>query len=85
MNNFHPPPKFPAAFPGLRKARSKTPVQGGGGLHKRWKDRNGNIYEWDSQHGTLEKYSRRGRHLGEFDPNSGQQTKPRDPSRTVEP
>jgi len=45
----------------------------------------GIIYEWDSQHGTVEKYDKRGAHLGEYDPNTAEQTKPADPSRSVEP
>jgi hypothetical protein len=79
------PPDVPAAFPDLVDARSKTPVKGGGGLRKRWKDKKRNIYEWDSQHGRLEKYNKRGRHLGEFDPDTGLQTKPADPTRYVDP
>ena len=31
-------------------------------------------YEWDSQHGTVEKYDKKGRHLGEFDPDTGKPT-----------
>jgi hypothetical protein len=54
-------------------------------LRRRWKDLEGNVYEWDSMHGKVEKYDRRGRHLGEFDPVSGEQTKPADPGRLVEP
>ncbi|MBU1218214.1 hypothetical protein KKF97_00250, partial [Myxococcota bacterium] len=49
------PPKKMEAFPDLTIVKRKTPVQGGGGLRKRWKDKEGNIYEWDSQHGRLEK------------------------------
>ncbi|GLO58913.1 hypothetical protein PPUJ20066_49490 [Pseudomonas putida] len=52
-------------------ARPKTPIQGGGGLRKRWKLPDGCICEWDSQHGEIEKYDRRGRHLGAFDPETG--------------
>ncbi len=80
-----PAPKTIAGIPGLTRARPKTPVQGVGGLRKRWKDSEGNIYEWDSQHGTLEKYNKKGKHLGEFDPETGKQTKPADPTREVEP
>jgi Cytotoxic len=80
-----PPPKTIRAFPGLRRLTSKTPVRGGGKLRKRWKDRSGNIYEWDGQHGRLEKYNARGKHLGEYDPETGIQTKPADPTRTIEP
>ncbi|WP_134705485.1 MULTISPECIES: colicin E3/pyocin S6 family cytotoxin [unclassified Rahnella] len=43
------------------------------------------IYEWDSQHGTVEVYDKSGRnHLGEFNPETGFQTKPADSSRRVE-
>lgn len=80
-----PPPELPA-FPRAKDARRKTPNQGGGGLRKRWKDPDGTIYEWDRQHGTVETYSRNGlRHLGEYDPGTGKQVKPPDPTRTVEP
>jgi hypothetical protein len=80
-----PPPKDLLAFSDAERVKPKTPVQGGGGLRKRWKDSEGNIYEWDSQHGTVEKYDPSGqRHLGEFDPKTGQQTKPPDPSRKIE-
>jgi hypothetical protein len=54
-------------------------------MRKRWKDPKGNIYEWDSQHGTVEKCNKRGKHQGEFDPDTGEQTKPKDPKREVEP
>ena len=70
---------------GLKRVKEKTPRQGGGGKRRRWKDPKGNIYEWDYQHGTVEKYNKRGKHLGEFNPQTGQQTKPADPSRKVEP
>ncbi len=72
-------------FSGLKQARKKTYVQGGGLKRARWKDGKGNIFEWDSRHGALEKYNRRGVHLGEFDPYTGQQTKDADKSRRVEP
>jgi len=78
------PPAIPAAFPDLTPAKQKT-SRPGGGLRARWKDADGNIYEWDYQHGKLEKYDRRGKHQGEYDPTTGQQTKPRDPKRKVEP
>ena len=80
-----PPPKELEAFPSVKRATPKTPVQGGGGLRKRWKDGKGGIYEWDSRHGTVERYSKTGEHLGEFDARTGEQLKPADPSREVEP
>lgn len=83
--SYKPAPSSIPGVPGLRRARPKTSVKGGGGLRKRWTDRDGNIYEWDSQHGALEKYDRRGKHLREYNPETGQQNKPGDPSRSVEP
>jgi len=80
-----PAPRSLKAFPKAVRARPKTPVQGGGGLRPRWKDPKGAIYEWDSQHGAVEKYTSNGKHLGEFDPETGSQTKPADPTRKVEP
>ena len=73
--NYIPAPKEIKGIPGLNHAKPKTSVQGGGGLRKRWKDKKGNIYEWDSQHGAVEKYNKRGKHQGEFDPATGAQTK----------
>jgi hypothetical protein len=78
-------PRDLPAYPDARAVRPKTSVQGGGGLRRRWVDSQGNIYEWDSQHGAVERYNSRGRHLGEFDPDTGAQTKPADPTRSVEP
>ena len=83
MTYIPPPDKF-EAFPTLRRVRPKTRA-GGGKLRKPWVDEDANIYEWDSRHGRLEKYNARGRHLGEFDPETGLQTKPADPARSVEP
>jgi hypothetical protein len=83
--NYVPAPKELEGFSGLNRANPKTPIQGGGGLRSRWKDQKGNIYEWDSQHGAIEKYNKSGKHLGEFDPNTGKQTKPAVPGRRVEP
>lgn len=84
-HSYYPPPKGLTAFPDAQVTPRKTPIKGGGGLRKRWKTRDGTIFEWDSQHGTVEKYSKRGKHLGEFDPETGQQTKDPDKSREVEP
>ena len=83
-HKYHPAPKGSLeAFPGLKKAPPRNPVQGGGKLRDRWKDKKGEIYEWDSMHGRLEKYNKRGKHQGEFDPKTGRQTKPRDPSKDL--
>ncbi|HRI51090.1 MAG TPA: colicin E3/pyocin S6 family cytotoxin [Pseudomonadota bacterium] len=81
---YHSPPKQLDAFPTAQRVQQKTAVQGGGTLRKRWKDVDGTIYEWDSRHGTVEKYTKQGKHIGEFDPKTGVQLKPRDPTRRVE-
>jgi hypothetical protein len=72
------PPQNLPAFPDAVRVRRKN-------NRVRWQDSDGNIYEWDYQHGRVEKYNKRGKHLGEFDPNTGEQTKPADPSRRTEP
>lgn len=79
-----PPPKVLPGFKDAERVRGKTPVRGGGGLRARWKTKDGKIIEWDSQHGKVEVYSPNGKHLGEFDPVTGQQTKPPVPGRPVE-
>jgi RHS repeat-associated protein len=79
------PPKTLPAFPDATRQTAKTPYQGGGGKRTRWKDSEGKIYEWDRQHGRVEVYDKRGKHQGEYDPNTGAQTKPADKSRRVEP
>jgi RHS repeat-associated protein len=73
-------PAFPDAIP----VKPKTSVQGGGGKRKRWKNKK-NIFEWDSQHGTVEVYGKSGKnHKGEFDPNTGKRLKPPNEGRSVE-
>jgi hypothetical protein len=84
VHGYHPPPAGLTAFPDAVKVTGKTKVQGGGGLRKRWKDGKARILEWDSQHGTVEIYDRQGKHLGEFDAITGEQTKPAQPGRKVE-
>ena len=66
--NYKLPPATPKAFPDLIEVKRKSG-------RKRWRDRRGRLYEWDGQHGTLEMYDKRGRHLGEFDPDTGRQLK----------
>lgn len=51
---------------------------------RRWQTTDNKFYEWDYQHGTIEKYDKNGRHLGEFDPVTGKQTKPANPKRKIE-
>jgi hypothetical protein len=68
----------------VKPAPLKTSVRGGGKKRRRWKDASGKIYEWDSQHGKVEMYTKQGKHLGEYDPKTGEQTKPADSTRRVE-
>ena len=42
-------------------------------------------YEWDYQHGDVEKYNKRGKHQGTINPETGKQTKPPVKGREVEP
>mgnify|MGYP001685595785 CR=1 FL=1 len=42
------------------------------------------ILECDSQHGEVEKYDKRGKHLGAFDPKSGKQLKDPIKNRRIE-
>jgi RHS repeat-associated protein len=80
-----PAPKTLDAFPDATRARPKTPVQGGQGLRSRWRIPDGDILEWDSRHGTLERYSPKGKHKGEFDPKTGRRLKPPNAKYRVEP
>jgi len=71
LSNYTFAPKHLPVFPDAISVKRKTPVQGGGMLRKRWRLGDGCICEWDSQHGEVEKYDRRGNHLGAYDPESG--------------
>lgn len=86
-HSYHQPPKTEeiTAFPGLKTAKKMNPVQGGGGLRKRWTDAKGKrIYEWDSMHGELEEYrASDGAHLGAFDPATGERREDPKPERSI--
>jgi hypothetical protein len=84
IQSYIPPPKKLLGFPGSRQVPPKTPM-GGGKKRKRWLNDDGDILEWDYQHGKIERYNPRGKHEGEFDPNTGGQTKPVDPTRKIVP
>jgi hypothetical protein len=74
-------PKELPAFPDAIRVEPKSFVQGGGTMRRRWETKK-NIFEWDSRHGTVEVYNKQGtQHLGEFDPHTGKQLKPADPTR----
>lgn len=86
-HSYHQPPKTEeiTAFPGLKTVKKMNPVQGGGGLRKRWTDAKGKrIYEWDSMHGELEEYrASDGAHLGAFDPATGERREDPKPERSI--
>jgi hypothetical protein len=77
-----PAPLHLPAFPDAIRVRGKTAMPGGG-LRQRWKSRSGSICEWDYRHGRVEVYDRRGRHVGEFDPDTGSRSKPPNPDYLV--
>lgn len=70
-------------FPGAQKVQPKTQRPGGGYRH-RWRDSDGNIYEWGYKDGTAEKNNARGLHVGEFDAQNGSQLRPPN-GRRIEP
>lgn len=83
FSQYKPPPKELPGFPGAWRDRPKTRFAGG--KRARWRTADGDILEWDYQHGRVEKYNKRGKHQGEFDPDTGQQTKPKNEEYEVEP
>ena len=80
---YFPPPKILKAFPDAQLTKPKTKIANTNKLRKRWQD-SSYIYEWDYQHGAVEKYDKNGQHLGEFNPETGQQKKPANPHRSIE-
>jgi hypothetical protein len=64
-----PPPERLIGIPSAERVRPKTRVAGR--RRARWLDTDGNIYEWDYQHGHVEAYNRRGQHIGAVDPETG--------------
>jgi hypothetical protein len=73
-----PAPRRLRAFPNAERVKPKS------GRHRWFDGETGYIYEWDYQHGRVERYDGRGRHLGEFDPDTGAMTKSADPRQTIE-
>jgi hypothetical protein len=71
----HQPPDVLAHFPEAVWVRRK-------GNRQRWESKD-RIFEWDYQHGTVEVYDKRGNHLGEFDPDTGEKTGKAIPKRRI--
>lgn len=72
--SYQPPPR---SLPGIPTATKVKPKTG----RARWVLPNGDILEWDSQHGELEVYDKQGKHKGVVDPNTGKEIKPKIPGR----
>ena len=83
VGQYQTPPKELPGFPDAVRDKAKTPFSGG--KRARWRTSEGDILKWDYQHGKIEKYNKRGKHTGEYDPKTGQQTKPAEPGRKIEP
>lgn len=75
--SYTPPPRSLPGFPDAERIRPK-------GGRPRWRLPDGDIGEWDGQHGEVEIYNPRGKHKGVWTP-EGNQKKPRVPGRTIEP
>ncbi|NVZ51854.1 S-type pyocin domain-containing protein [Pseudomonas sp. B6002] len=86
--DYFPAPKTEdiTGFPGLIEQKRKTRKRNGGGLRERWKDAKGRrIFEWDSEKGELEVYRYSDvKHLGSFDPYTGEQRGPAKDDRRIE-
>jgi len=75
--SYTPPPRDLPGFPGAERVRPK-------GGRPRWKLPNGDIGEWDGQHGEVERYNPRGKHKGVWDPD-GNRIKDPVPGRKIDP
>lgn len=50
----------------------------------RWRDEDGQMYIWDSLHGEFEVFTKRGRHLGAIDSQTGKLIKDAVPGRKID-
>lgn len=76
--SYTPPPKD--GFPGFPDAERVKPKGG----RPRWRLPDGDIIEWDGQHGELERYNPRGKHIGVWNP-QGEMIKDPVPGRRIDP
>ncbi|MCD7039724.1 S-type pyocin domain-containing protein [Pseudomonas sp. MAFF 311095] len=85
---YHPAPRTEdiTGFPGLIEQKRKTRKRNGGGLRERWKDAKGKkLFEWDSEQGELEVYRYSDvKHLGSFDPYTGERRGPAKDERRID-
>ncbi|MCS5707345.1 hypothetical protein CC99x_000360 [Candidatus Berkiella cookevillensis] len=70
-------------FPGSYRVQGKTPMGDGKKLRRRWKTEDGKILEWDYQHGEVEMYTEKGKHLGAYDPDTGKKVKEPNNERNI--
>ena len=75
--NYKPAPKELEGFPDAQKVPNKG--------RTRWKTPDGKILEWDGQHGDVEVYNKRGKHIGSANPKTGQIYKKPVGGRTIDP
>ncbi len=74
---YKPAPTDLPGFPGAVRVKPK-------GGRARWRLPNGDIAEWDSQHGEVEVYDKTGKnHKGAYDPDSGKRVKPKKKGRST--
>ncbi|MGS0897520.1 RHS repeat-associated core domain-containing protein, partial [Burkholderia stagnalis] len=88
LSKYVPAPKNLPGFPEAVRVSPKTPIPGIPGKKRaRWKEPKGCICEWDYQHEEVERYDKRGNHMGAFDLNSGEPIPGKGPvrARRVEP
>jgi len=85
IGKYNPPPKTLPAFKNAKLAPKRKTTSAASGKRKRWIDDDGKIIEWDALHAEVEVYNKRGKHLGEFDPETGVQTKPANSSYKIKP
>jgi RHS repeat-associated protein len=75
--SYTPAPKSLPGFPDAEKVKPK-------GGRPRWRLPDGDIIEWDGQHGELERYNPRGKHKGVWSPD-GEEIKDPVPGRKIDP
>lgn len=78
--DYIPAPKDLPGLPGAVKVPGKD-RNSAGKLRPRWDLPSGDFAEWDSQHGEVEIYDKRGKHKGVVDPKTGAKIKPAVPGR----
>lgn len=76
-------PDSSTGFPGSYEVPGKTPKHNGKGARKRWKIDDGKILDWDCQHGEVEMYTKNGKHLGAYDPDTGMKKKDAKKERNI--